>query len=139
MINRKISDLHPLMRECVNVFEMKLLEENLLGTATAPGFRLFEGYRSPERQDELFRSPGSVTRARAWQSAHQYGLAVDYVFWTGERWSWDESHPWEEMRGIAFLSHPRKFLRAPLRWDLPHLEHTAWDQLRRVIPRAPAD
>lgn len=133
MLNRIINDLHPIMRPLVQKFEGHLLDEKLLGTQHAEGFRLFEGYRSPERQDELFRSGNGVTRARAWQSAHQYGLAVDFVWWTGERWSWDQSHPWEEMRSIAFMRVDG--LIAPLKWDLAHIEHMAWNQLRRVIPR----
>ncbi|CAL93918.1 hypothetical membrane protein [Azoarcus olearius] len=40
-------------------------------------FVLVEGYRSPERQDQLFALPTKVTAARAWESRHQYGLAAD--------------------------------------------------------------
>lgn len=132
MLNRNINDLHPIMREPVKKLEGVLLGENLLAAGTAPGFRLFEGYRSPERQDQLFRQKGAaVTQARAWQSAHQYGLAVDYVWWTGQAWSWDASHPWEDLRSAAFMTQN---LRTPLKWDLPHIEHPAWEQLRKVIP-----
>jgi peptidoglycan LD-endopeptidase CwlK len=38
---------------------------------------LLEGYRSPERQDVLADSHAQVTNARAFQSKHQYGMAVD--------------------------------------------------------------
>jgi peptidoglycan L-alanyl-D-glutamate endopeptidase CwlK len=38
---------------------------------------LLEGYRSPERQDSLASIGANVTRARAYQSQHQYGLALD--------------------------------------------------------------
>lgn len=46
------------------------------------GFRIYEGYRSKERQDFLYEQgrtkPGPiVTKARAGQSAHNYGMAVD--------------------------------------------------------------
>jgi len=60
------------------------------------GYRveIFEAYRSPERQDYLFAQgrslPGRiVTRAKAWRSYHQYGLAVDVAFKTSKGWTWD--------------------------------------------------
>lgn len=40
-------------------------------------FTLLEGYRSPERQDALADLSTHVTNARAFQSKHQYGLALD--------------------------------------------------------------
>jgi peptidoglycan LD-endopeptidase CwlK len=40
-------------------------------------FTLLEGYRSPERQDALADAGAHVTNARAFQSKHQYGLALD--------------------------------------------------------------
>jgi peptidoglycan L-alanyl-D-glutamate endopeptidase CwlK len=38
---------------------------------------LLEGYRSPERQDELANLATLVTKAKGGQSKHQYGFAVD--------------------------------------------------------------
>jgi peptidoglycan L-alanyl-D-glutamate endopeptidase CwlK len=51
----------------------------LLARMDARGFpmALLEGYRSPERQEMLANSHSLVTHARAFQSKHQYGLAVD--------------------------------------------------------------
>jgi len=40
-------------------------------------FRLVEGYRSPERQTELFNQRPKVTNAKAGESLHQYGVALD--------------------------------------------------------------
>jgi peptidoglycan L-alanyl-D-glutamate endopeptidase CwlK len=40
-------------------------------------FALLEGYRSPERQEVLADKGAHVTNARAYQSKHQFGLAVD--------------------------------------------------------------
>ena len=56
--------------------------------------QVFEGYRSPQRQDELFSQgrsrPGAiVTRAKSWQSLHQYGLAADIAFMIDGKWSWE--------------------------------------------------
>lgn len=41
---------------------------------------LIEGYRSPERQNELAAMGSHVTSAAAFQSYHQYGLAADSAF-----------------------------------------------------------
>lgn len=41
---------------------------------------LLEGYRSPERQAQLFAKGKSVTQAAANMSYHQYGLAADAAF-----------------------------------------------------------
>lgn len=40
-------------------------------------FQLIEGYRTPERQEQLLAMPVRVTYAGAWQSRHQFGLAAD--------------------------------------------------------------
>ena len=50
----------------------------LIHAELAPsGFELFATHRTPRRQHDLFMQ-GGVTRADAWQSAHQYGLAADF-------------------------------------------------------------
>lgn len=56
--------------------------------------KLFEGWRAPSRQNWLYeqgrsREGKKVTNARAWQSWHQYGLAVDVVFWGERGWTWE--------------------------------------------------
>lgn len=42
--------------------------------------KVLEGYRSPERQDELYKKRPKVTNARGWESMHQYRVAFDYCF-----------------------------------------------------------
>jgi hypothetical protein len=39
---------------------------------------IYETWRSPQRQRMLFEQ--EITKADAWQSWHQYGLALDFVF-----------------------------------------------------------
>ena len=61
------------------------------------GFRvsLFEGYRSPERQQELYDQGRAtrgkiVTHAKPFQSWHQFGLAADIAYRTPDgKWTWD--------------------------------------------------
>ena len=83
-LTRRSSDtalLHPAMRVAAH---------ELLTTTEAHGvkFTIWEAYRTPERQDYLYRtktktSSGKLirrTRAKAWTSFHQYGIACDFVF-----------------------------------------------------------
>lgn len=55
---------------------------------------MFEGWRSPDRQDYLFDqgrgSPGRVvTHASSWQSWHQFGVAADFARLDNGKWNWD--------------------------------------------------
>lgn len=84
-------------------------------------FLPFEGYRAPERQNYLFHVK-KTTKARAFQSAHNYGLAVDYVPFVKGDWSWDESHDWD---ALDFCARQRGLMR-PIKWDRPHIEHPIW-------------
>ncbi len=55
---------------------------------------LIEGYRSPERQALLASYGTHVTRAGAYQSYHQYGLAADSAFYRNGKIVISEKDPW---------------------------------------------
>ena len=55
---------------------------------------LLEGYRSPERQALLAERGANVTRAGAYQSKHQYGLAADMAFLREGKLVIAETDPW---------------------------------------------
>lgn len=55
---------------------------------------LLEGYRSPERQTQLAAFGPQVTRAAAFESWHQYGLAADCAFMRDGRIVISEQDPW---------------------------------------------
>lgn len=57
-------------------------------------FVLLEGYRSPERQEKLADMGANVTGARAFQSKHQFGLAVDLAPMREGRLVISEREPW---------------------------------------------
>jgi len=64
---------------------------------------IVEGYRSPKRQNWLYAAgrtrPGViVTEARAWQSMHQYGLAIDVCGGTNKKAIW--VMPWNKIKAI---------------------------------------
>lgn len=68
---------------------------------------IVEGYRSPKRQNWLYaagRTRGGVivTEARAWQSLHQYGLAIDVCGGTNKKPIW--VMPWDKIK-VIFESH----------------------------------
>ncbi|WP_214000514.1 M15 family metallopeptidase [Arsukibacterium sp.] len=111
--------LHPVFRHKVEL----LLQD--LAHASLP-FQVFEGFRSPQRQRELYSQgrskPGPrVTNADAWRSLHQYGVAADFVLYIDGRWSWDDSGErkkwWQQLHQLA-----AKHGLQPLSWELPHLQ-----------------
>lgn len=59
---------------------------------------LIEGYRSPERQTQLFDQGNHVTKAKANMSYHQYGLAADSAFFKDGKVVISERDAWA-MRG----------------------------------------
>lgn len=115
------AQLHPVMREPVR---------NLLERLNAEGmpFALFEAFRTPDRQRFLYQvgrtremERGIITKARAWQSFHQYGLAVDIVLRPKGNWSWDDSgknrQAWERLHALGRAAGLRS-----LSFEKPHLE-----------------
>jgi len=111
--------LHPIFREKAGALLDRLAAEGV-------PFRLFEGYRSPQRQQYLYAQgrtrPGPiVTKARPWTSYHQYGLAGDFVLFENGRWSWDTSGAsarwWTRLQMIG-----KELGLEPLRFELPHLQ-----------------
>lgn len=111
--------LHPRFRQAVSGLLASLAQ------AGAP-FRVFESYRTPERQQWLYEQgrtrPGSiVTKAPPWRSMHQYGLAADLVLFIDGQWSWRDSGPlqahWALLRSLAASAGLRT-----LTWEAPHVE-----------------
>jgi peptidoglycan L-alanyl-D-glutamate endopeptidase CwlK len=124
-IDRSLEALHPVMLLPVQ----RLLDE--LVRINNP-LRIFEGWRSPERQARLFRDARKVTRAKPWLSAHQYGLAVDFVLPLGKGYGWTWNVPpahWQQLREAAVsvgLVVPSPG------WDPGHVQHPFWDEVRNL-------
>jgi peptidoglycan L-alanyl-D-glutamate endopeptidase CwlK len=115
--NTDLALLHPTVRAKVQS------TLDALKTEKIPLF-VFEAFRSPTRQAFLFAQgrtkPGSkVTFANAWQSYHQYGLAVDLVFNGPGKWTWDEPKKgmWKRMHEIANSNG-----LMPLDFETPHIQ-----------------
>lgn len=88
---------------------------------------MFEGYRSPLRQNYLYEQGRSrkgkiVTSARAWKSWHQFSLAMDLAFYDGRSWSWDGD--WDKVQSIM-----EQHGFESLKFERPHFQITAGMQI----------
>ena len=91
-------------------------------------FALLEGYRSPERQEKLADLGNHVTNARAFQSKHQYGVAVDLAPVRDGKLVISERDAWAMQ---AYLALGEEAEKAGLTWggrwwfkDYGHVEMT---------------
>ena len=71
-------------------------------------FVLLEGYRSPERQELLADKGEYVTSARAFQSKHQFGLAVDLAPVRDGKLVISERDPWAMEAYLALGAEAEK-------------------------------
>lgn len=125
---RDLELLHPVARP-VFLRLAQLLDADFIAGRTSTLFRPFETYRTPQRQLLLFQANKSkTTNAGPWSSAHQYGLAVDFVAYR-DQWSWDASEDWDHLRARA----TEVGLRNDIAWDRAHVEHPVFDQLRATL------
>lgn len=131
----RISDvelLHPVCRDQFAALAVELTLQFKRGNI-ATHFKVFETYRSPERQREVQLAGNS--KAGPWSSPHQYGLACDFVPYLRTGWSWAVPvHEWDELRAIATK---RGFLNN-ISWDRPHVEHPSFSTIirPRLLERA---
>ena len=103
---------------------------------------LIEGYRSPQRQEELAAMGEHVTQAGAFLSYHQFGLAADSAFMRMGKVVISERDPWA-MRGYQLYGEVSASLG--LTWgggwknlkDLGHVELRRPAVLRRDAKEPP--
>ncbi len=122
MLDRDPSHLHPLMRTRAADLASHLAVEKI---PLLP----FECGRTPMRQRDLYlQGRGSptgkiVTKAKPWESFHQYGMAEDNVFFVNGIWTWDEPERgmWArytqlaDQCGLRSLSFEKPHVELPLR------------------------
>lgn len=145
MTHRDANLLHPAAREKFGNLLVELHQAYHLNKVTVY-FKMFETYRTPVRQQRLYEQgrsePGKVvTNARAWESAHQYGLAADFVPYLepdiargrglkpGWNWELATESDWAYLSSAA----TRNGLRSPLPWDRPHVEDYMWTAFKEII------
>lgn len=124
-IDRSLEFLQPEFR--VRVADLLYDLDQVMHTQN---WQIFEAFRHPARQAWLLENTTS-TKAGPWQSAHQYGLAVDLVPRPAGKWSWDAGIHWDLMKKAA-VSHG---LRVPISWDKAHVEDARWPNVRRAARR----
>lgn len=121
--------VHPKVRQSFIVLAHRLIEahENKhLSQLYLP----FEGYRNPMEQVSL-RQRG-VSKAGPWQSAHNYGLAVDYVGWNlKDGWNWQPADH-DDWKMVGTIANNLGLMR-PIRWDKPHVEHPIWTAVKSKL------
>jgi len=95
-------------------------------------FRLFESYRSPLLQAIAVHQGRS--KAAPFLSAHQLGLAADFVPYGLTGWIWpDAADP--EWNTLMKLARKHGLLNS-IKWDRPHVEHPAYQQVLPHLKRA---
>ena len=137
-----MSLLHPEFRRVV----MRLHDDLIRAyhtKATQTRFEVFETYRDPIRQGELLSR--GATKAAMFHSAHQFGLAVDFVPWldateAGEMaealdekvlpgWNWSSRNDWDFLRQKAVFHG----LNNSIAWDRAHVESKRWPAVKRAM------
>lgn len=126
---RSPSLIHPRARSAFMAVLVDLKSASATG-ASAVEWGIFETYRSPERQAAVYEAGNS--KAVPYASAHQFGLAVDFVPKVGGKWTWEPpggAKEWDLLRSIA----TRNGLLSQLDWDRAHVEHPLWVRVRQAF------
>lgn len=133
----RIETAHPLLRSELR----KIYEEICIALTGKAICRFAYVLRTFEEQDELFKKRPRVTKAKAGQSYHNYGLAVDIVLITdkGKKASWDTVKDFDGDRVSDWMEIVSIFKKYGWQWggewnfkDDPHFEKTfnrSWPQL----------
>ncbi len=143
-----IKEAHPKLRELL--LEKYKEANNKLGKGVR--LRFSKVYRSPEEQEIDFRKVPRVTKAKAWQSYHQYSLAFDIVLLYDkngdgifEEASWDIKKDgdrdgladWFEVTSVFVKAgFSNGFISKGKKWDLPHFQMDfgyTWQQLKKMV------
>lgn len=136
----KINSLQPGFAERVRGWYTRMCEADITPY-------IYEGFRSRERQDELYRlgrsMPGRVvTNAKGGQSFHNFGLAIDWVPLVHApkalgmyEADWDGDEAYATGQTIA-----EQFKLRWLSWESPHLEDGTYTDYHAIpyeshIPR----
>lgn len=129
---QRIEKLHPLVRDEVKEI-IRECDQALTGRAKV---RITQGLRSFEEQEKLYAigritTGKKVTNAKAGQSIHNYGLAVDICLMIdGKAASWDTAKDWDNDKVADWYECVKIFAKHGWDWggnwktfkDLPHFE-----------------
>jgi peptidoglycan LD-endopeptidase CwlK len=136
-MTREVEQARPLIRYASRQWELLdddfrkrlLIVYRLMREKHGYEMVLLEGYRSPERQAQLASLGPTVTRATAYRSYHQHGLAADSAFRRDGRIVIAETDAWA-MRGYELYGEIARSVGLTWGggWSLQDFGHT---ELRR--------
>lgn len=129
---QRIEKLHPIVRSEIK----KIIEECDKALTGGARVRITQGLRSFKEQDDLYSlgrtKPGKkVSNAKAGQSIHNYGFAVDIcLIIDGKVASWDTAKDWDNDKVADWYECVKIFAKYGWDWggnwktfkDLPHFE-----------------
>lgn len=107
---------------------------------------VYEGLRTSARQNELYaigrtvqRGKAKVTNAKAGQSMHQYGIAIDFVPLKPAKAAGMFEADWSEKAYAPYHALALKHGLRRLSWETPHLEDATvpnWQAAVKLYPCA---
>lgn len=134
-----VNRLHPAIREKVTL----AVEECNKALTGRSKIRLAQGTRTFPEQDALYKKRPKVTNAKAGQSIHNYGLAVDIVLIIdGKVASWDVKKDWDQDKQADWMECVSIFKKHGFKWggnwisfkDMPHFEMTFDHTWQTLLP-----
>lgn len=137
---QRISKLHPLVRAEVTEV-INACNKRLTGRAQV---RIAQGLRTDEEQDALYKKRPKVTNAKAGQSVHNYGFAVDIVLIIdGKEASWDTVKDWDNDKIADWDECVSEFAKKGWSWggnwssfkDMPHFDKIGFNNWRVLIKK----
>ena len=140
---QRIEKLHPSVREEVKKI-IKECDKALTGRAKV---RITQGLRSFEEQEKLYAigritTGKKITNAKAGQSIHNYGFAVDICMMIdGKEASWDTAKDWDNDKVADWYECLKIFARHGWNWggnwktfkDLSHFEKKEIPTKKRTV------
>ena len=129
---KRIDKLHPIVRDEVK----NIIAECDAALTGKAKIRITQGLRTFDEQTQLYaigrtKAGKKVTNAKAGQSIHNYGLAVDMcLIIDGKAASWDTAKDWDDDKIADWYECVKIFAKHGWQWggnwktfkDLPHFE-----------------
>ena len=133
----RISKLHPSVRNEVS----KIINECDKALTGRANVRITQGLRTFEEQQKLYNQRPKVTNAKAGQSVHNYGFAVDIcLIIDGKEASWDTAKDWDNDKIADWYECVKIFAKYGWEWggnwktfkDLPHFDRKGYNSWRKL-------
>lgn len=133
-----VHSLHPKFAFIVNRLHKNLIRLHQAGSLQFR-FEIFETFRHPDRQTSL-KAEG-VSKSMAWRSAHNYGLACDFVPYLsqaeGKALGVTPGWYWPKITDPCWKILKQEALNAgaigPIDWDGPHVESLIWRTIKPFV------